>query len=110
MFYCLISYAVALVNLWTAGKEKALLYIVAAGIFAIISLASPFLANSKAFHGILIVFYALVVGFLIVQHNIYGAQFNDYLLMSIEVAIFIFFSFIEIMKETPSVETGGASF
>ena len=57
-----------------------------------------------------IVFYTIAVCFLVVQHSIYGAQFNDYLLMSIEVAIFIFFSFIEIMKETPSVETGGASF
>ncbi len=105
MFYCLISYAVAFANLWTAGKEKALLYIVAAGIFAIISLASPFLANSKAFHTVLVAFYAFAIGVLIVQHSIYGAHFNDYLLMSVEFAIFIIFSVIELL--TPSATSEG---
>lgn len=110
MFYFFTAYLMCLCNIYLAGKEKALLYIVAFITFAVIALASVFLSKSKAFHCILIVFYTISVCFLIVQHSIYGAQFNDYLLMSIEVAIFIFFSFIEIMKETPSVETGGASF
>ena len=110
MFYFLTAYLMCLANIYLAGKEKALLYIIAFIVFAVIAFASLFLNKSKAFHCVLITFYTVVVGFLVVQHNIYGAQFNDYLLMSIEVAIFIFFSFIEIMKETPSVETGGASF
>lgn len=105
MFYCLVSYAVALVNLWTAGKEKALLYIAAFITFAVIALASVFLSKSKAFHGILIIFYSLIVGFLIAQHSIYGAQFNDYLLTMFEFAIFVVFSVIELL--TPSATSEG---
>ena len=93
-----------LCNIYLAGKEKALLYIVAFITFAVIALASVFLSKSKAFHCILIVFYTISVCFLIVQHGIYVSQFNDYLLMAIEFAIFFAFSAIELL--TPSTSEG----
>ena len=105
MFYFFTAYLMCLCNIYLAGKEKALLYIVAFIIFAVIALASVFLSKSKAFHGTLIAFYTVVVGFLIVQHSIYGAQFNDYLIMTFEFAIFFAFSVIELL--TPSVSAEG---
>ena len=105
MFYFFTAYLMCLANIYLAGKEKALLYIVAFIVFMLIALASLFLSKSKAFHGILIVFYTIVIGFLIVQHSIYGAHFNDYLLMSVEFAIFIIFSVIELL--TPSATSEG---
>ena len=71
MLYFLTAYLMCLGNIYLAGKEKALLYIVAFIVFMLIALASLFLSKSKAFHGILIVFYTIVIGFLIVQHSIY---------------------------------------
>ena len=105
MLYFLTAYLMCLGNIYLAGKEKALLYIVAFIVFMLIALASLFLSKSKAFHGILIVFYTIVIGFLIVQHSIYGAHFNDYLLMSVEFVIFIIFSVIELL--TPSATSEG---
>ena len=100
MFYFLTAYLMCLGNIYLAGKEKALLYIVAFITFAVIALASVFLSKSKAFHCILIVFYTIAICFLVVQHSIYGAQFNDYLLTMFEFAIFVVFSVIELL--TPS--------
>lgn len=100
MFYFLTAYLMCLGNIYLAGKEKALLYIVAFITFAVIALASVFLSKSKVFHCILIVFYTIAVCFLVVQHSIYGAQFNDYLLTMFEFAIFVVFSVIELL--TPS--------
>lgn len=105
MFYPIVAYLVGLSNLYLAGKEKALLYIVTFAIFATVSLISIVLSKSKAFHGILIIFYLLIVGFLIAQHGIYGAQFNDYLLTMFEFAIFVVFSVIELL--TPSATSEG---
>ena len=105
MFHFLTAYLMCLGNIYLAGKEKALLYIVAFITFAVIALASVFLSKSKAFHCILIVFYTIAICFLVVQHSIYGAQFNDYLLMSVEFAIFIIFSVIELL--TPSATSEG---
>ena len=105
MFYFIVAYLVGLGNLYLAGKEKALLYIVASVIFVAIAFVSLILAKNKAFHGILIILYSLVVGHLAIQHSIYGAHFNDYLLMSVEFAIFIIFSVIELL--TPSATSEG---
>ena len=104
MFYFLTAYLMCLANIYLAGKEKALLYIVAFIIFAVIAFASLFLNKSKAFHCTLITFYTVAVGFLVVQHGIYVPQFNDYLLMAIELAVFFAFSAIELL--TPSTSEG----
>ena len=104
MFYFLTAYLMCLANIYLAGKEKALLYIVAFIIFAVIAFASLFLNKSKAFHCVLVTFYTIAVGFLVVQHGIYVPQFNDYLLMAIELAIFFAFSAIELL--TPSTSEG----
>ena len=104
MFYFLTAYLMCLANIYLAGKEKALLYIVAFIIFAVIAFASLFLNKNKTFHCILITFYTVAVGFLVVQHGIYVSQFNDYLLMAIEFAIFFAFSAIELL--TPSTSEG----
>ena len=104
MFYFLTAYLMCLANIYLAGKEKALLYIVAFIVFAVIAFASLFLNKSKAFHCVLVTFYTIAVGFLVVQHGIYVPQFNDYLLMAIELAIFFAFSAIELL--TPSTSEG----
>ena len=105
MCYFLTAYLMCLANIYLAGKEKALLYIIAFIVFAVIALASLFLNKNKTFHCILIVFYTIAVCFLVVQHSIYGAHFNDYLLMSVEFVIFIIFSVIELL--TPSATSEG---
>ena len=102
MFYFFTAYLMCLCNIYLAGKEKALLYIVAFIIFAVIAFASLFLNKSKAFHCTLITFYTVAVGFLVVQHGIYVSQFNDYLLMAIEFAIFFAFSAIELLSPSTS--------
>ena len=104
MFYFLTAYLMCLANIYLAGKEKALLYIIAFIVFAVIAFASLFLNKSKAFHCVLVTFYTIAVGFLVVQHGIYVPQFNDYLLMAIELAIFFAFSAIELL--TPSTSEG----
>lgn len=104
MFYFFTAYLMCLCNIYLAGKEKALLYIVAFIVFAVIAFASLFLNKSKAFHCVLVTFYTIAVGFLVVQHGIYVPQFNDYLLMAIELAIFFAFSAIELL--TPSTSEG----
>lgn len=105
MFYFFTAYLMCLCNIYLAGKEKALLYIVSFIAFAVIAFASLFLNKSKAFHCVLITFYTIAVGFLVVQHGIYVSQFNDYLLMAFEFAIFFAFSVIELL--TPSVSAEG---
>ena len=104
MFYFFTAYLMCLANIYLAGKEKALLYIIAFIVFAVIAFASLFLNKSKAFHCVLVTFYTIAVGFLVVQHGIYVPQFNDYLLMAIELAIFFAFSAIELL--TPSTSEG----
>ena len=104
MFYFLTAYLMCLANIYLAGKEKALLYIIAFIVFAVIAFASLFLNKSKSFHCVLVTFYTIAVGFLVVQHGIYVPQFNDYLLMAIELAIFFAFSAIELL--TPSTSEG----
>ena len=94
-----------LANIYLAGKEKALLYIIAFIVFAVIAFVSLFLNKNKVFHCTLIAFYTIAVGFLVVQHGIYVSQFNDYLLMAFEFAIFFAFSAIEIL--TPSATSEG---
>ena len=104
MFYFLTAYLMCLANIYLAGKEKALLYTIAFIVFAVIAFTSLFLNKSKAFHCVLVTFYTIAVGFLVVRHGIYVAQFNDYLLMAIELAIFFAFSTIELL--TPSTSEG----
>ena len=104
MFYFLTAYLMCLANIYLAGKEKALLYTIAFIVFAVIAFTSLFLNKSKAFHCVLVTFYTIAVGFLVVRHGIYVAQFNDYLLMAIELAIFFAFSAIELL--TPSTSEG----
>ena len=104
MFYFFTAYLMGLANIYLAGKEKALLYIIAFLVFAVLAFASVFLNKSKAFHCVLVTFYTIAVGFLVVQHGIYVPQFNFYLLMAIELAIFFAFSAIELL--TPSTSEG----
>ena len=105
MCYFLTAYLMCLANIYLAGKEKALLYIIAFIVFAVIAFVSLFLNKNKVFHCTLIAFYTIAVGFLVVQHGIYVSQFNDYLLMAFEFAIFFAFSAIEIL--TPSATSEG---
>ena len=105
MCYFLTAYLMCLANIYLAGKEKALLYIIAFIVFAVIAFTSLFLNKSKAFHYVLITFYTIAVGFLVVQHGIYVSQFNDYLLMAFEFAVFFAFSTIELL--TPSATSEG---
>ena len=99
MRYFFIAYVCCIANFYLAIEHKALLYIVFAFIFLVVSILSYFCAKYNTYHFTLIVFYAVMIWYLIVQNNIYGEYIADYLLLSVQLSIITLLSIIELIKD-----------